>query len=213
MQRVPDWLLSELEDPFLVFPIQSVSRTISESIAAADNNLAEALSQSPASRKYWSVQAEHHFDEIGLLLGAAFVLGQALITQSISIVVQLQQTPSWPANLPRDKVEWMKRGSPIQMKCGLSEVEIIDTSANYFKHYCEWPQDWHDPKCVVPKYATHTIQNARAIGMLSDNKTDNLISSLTVLGASVSQVEAIASKIQAWRETIATQIRAHPSVA
>ena len=47
MALSPTWLLQELEDPFLVFPVQSVGRSISTSLKEADENLQIALTNSP----------------------------------------------------------------------------------------------------------------------------------------------------------------------
>lgn len=206
MASSSEWLLQELEDPFLVFPIQSVGRSIAASLAEADANLVSALRDLPAARKYWSVQAEHYFDEIGLLVGAAFVLGQVLISQTVSIVEQLRQAEPSPTDFP-PRQEWMRRGSPVQIASGLSEVEIVVTSANYFKHYCEWPRDWDKPTAAVSGNVARTIKNARSIGMAPGCRTENLLVSLRALGISVSRVESIADKIQSWREALAVQIR------
>jgi hypothetical protein len=202
-----EWLFEELEDPFLVFPIQSVGRSIAASLAEADANLTSALRDLPVARKYWSVEAEHYFDEIGLLVGAAFVLGQVFVAQSVSIVEQLLRTDVCPTGFPQRKEDWMRHGSPIQMVSGLSEVEIIVTSANYFKHYCEWPRDWDSLTCSLPGSAVKTIKNAKLIGMAPGCRTDNLLLSLRALGLSISDAAVVADKIQSWREALAADIR------
>ena len=91
------------------------------------------------------------------------------------------------------------------MESGLSEMMVVDTSANYFKHYCEWPADWDECKCT--RVAARTIRNAKLIGMTPGCRTDNLLLSLGALGLSVTNVEAIADKIQRWREATAFQFR------
>ena len=104
----------------------------------------------------------------------------------------------------------MRYYARIQERCDLSEVEIIDTVANYFKHYCEWPREWYLPSCALPKAGATTIRKARAIGMNSTDRTENLLLSLGMLEIPIEKVDLIADKIQRWREALAAKIRDDP---
>ena len=71
------WLLDQLEDPFTLFPIESVAGTLFEAVDVAEMRIADIMGSWEVARKFWSVEAEHYHEEVGLLVGAIFVLGQA----------------------------------------------------------------------------------------------------------------------------------------
>lgn len=74
-------LLDHLEDPFEMFPMQSVSRSLAELIhATEESRFGRADPWKSASPKYYTVEDEHDIAVVDLLIGSAFVLGQAAIT-------------------------------------------------------------------------------------------------------------------------------------
>jgi hypothetical protein len=69
-------LLSELEDPFQMFPLQEVVGILTLSVEDAESFLAQRAGWWGVSKKHRSVDEEHQEEVISLLIGSAFVLGQ-----------------------------------------------------------------------------------------------------------------------------------------
>src|SRR5258706_13894733 len=85
------WLLDQLEDPFTMFPVESVTDTLFEAVDEAEMRKTERIGPWGVASKFWSVWEEHYHEEIGLLVGAIFVLGQAASTQTVSVLSELRR--------------------------------------------------------------------------------------------------------------------------
>ena len=85
------WLLSVLEDPFEIFPLQSIGDELARSVAVSKEALYSKMGPWGVSRKYWTVEEEHCQAEISLLVGASFVLGQLALTQSVAIIQRIRR--------------------------------------------------------------------------------------------------------------------------
>src|SRR4051794_35460923 len=108
MEAEPVWearhLIDKLEDPFTMFPLDSVSDTLFAAVDETETQKAERRGcYAPLARKYLSVEDEHDHDTIGLFLGAMFVLGQAAITQTVSILNRLRRVRPAGNDIPADK--------------------------------------------------------------------------------------------------------------
>jgi len=192
-------LLDRLEDPFTMFPVESVSDTLFEAVDKVEILHAEGMGDWGVARKYWTVQDEHHHEEIGLLVGAVFVLGQAAITQSLSILNELRKHPAGQRAIPPSKAGILAAHAAEDAKTKLSKIVIINTAANYFKHVYEWPDDWNNIPVDGPQ--KDTINTALRLGMKPDDMTDNLFVAARCLGLSSRSARAIATTIQDWRES------------
>lgn len=82
-------LLEELEDPFVMFPVQSVANSLSKTLTESQESFDCRMGPNGVARKYWDVPTELIYDEIGLLIGSAFVLGQVTLSQTLAIVGKL----------------------------------------------------------------------------------------------------------------------------
>src|SRR6266496_178222 len=100
-------LLSTIEDPFNMFPLQSVSQHLTELVDASDESTAGRAGWWGVSPKYRSVDHEHDIEVVRLLIGSAFVLGQAAITQTVSIATRLRSLAGDPPWLPHGKTSIM----------------------------------------------------------------------------------------------------------
>lgn len=199
MTTSPVWdassLLDDLEDPFTMFPVQSVARTLFEAVDEAERGT-WGSPWSSSARKYWSVEQEHSHEVMGLLLGAIFVLGQAAITQTVSILNQLRRHPQAQHVIPKNKASKLIAHADREEKTNLSKIVIIDAVSNYFKHVYEWPKEW-----AIPAKGVHaeTINIVLGLEMKPGEMTDNLLLAANRLGLCHSNPQALASNIQGWR--------------
>lgn len=189
------WLLDKLEDPFTMFPIESVARTLLKAVDEAEMRKMDCTWWGP-SRKYWSVEQEHYHEEIGLLVGAIFVLGQAAITQTVSILNELRKHPEAESVIPKDKARKLVEHAATETKTNLSEIVIINAASNYFKHVYEWQEEWNTTQTKSYK----TIDILLKCGVTEGDLTDNLLRVADILGIIRSNPRSLATSIQEWRE-------------
>lgn len=198
------WLLDQLENPFTMFPIESVADTLFEAVDEAEMRKADLMGSWEVARKFWSVDAEHYHEEMGLLVGAIFVLGQAAITQTVSILNALRNHPEMQSVIPKNKTGKLAAHAATETTTKLSKIVIINAVSNYFKHVHEWPEQWSD----VPLRGSQseTIGIVLQLGMKPGEMTDNLLLAATQLGLCASNPRALASSIQEWREGWAREL-------
>jgi hypothetical protein len=196
--RHTQYLLDKLEDPFTIFPLESVADALFKVVDEAETQVAARSSPWGMPRKYWSVEQEHYHEEVDLLIGAIFVLGQAAITQTVSILTQLRKHPDAQMVIPLDKMDKLIAHAAIEAKTSLSSIVIIHTAANYFKHFYEWPEKWDTDRSSGNQEKTVAI--AIQMGMKPGEMTDNLLLAANLAGFDRFNPRAVAKTIQAWRE-------------
>src|SRR5258708_5742366 len=76
MLCVSYWI-DRLEDPFEMFPMQSVARALGEAAKEQEERRFGRASPWGVSSAYYTVEDEHDIEVVEHLVGAAFVLGQA----------------------------------------------------------------------------------------------------------------------------------------
>ncbi|MES2405825.1 MAG: hypothetical protein V4528_00715 [Pseudomonadota bacterium] len=145
-------------------------------------------------------------DSIGVAIGSAFVLGQAAIEQSISIVQQIHKLSHSPA-IPGKKPEILKTEAQPSPNNELSTIVIIDTAANYFKHHHGWPEDWHATASGTGLQA-QTMKNAKLLGMSRLDLTRNMHQALCTLALGTHEVFTITMAVHGWREKMAAKFSA-----
>jgi hypothetical protein len=142
---IPRLLIDRLEDPFEMFPVQGVISQLAASLAHSEEALYANMGPWGVSRKYWNVEEEHWQERVGLLIGAAFVLSQAVMTQSVSIVLRLGRETK-VAGIPESRDAILSWKAEAHEETGVSKLLIVDAAANSFKHHYEWPEDWDATK-------------------------------------------------------------------
>lgn len=192
------WLLEQLEDPFTMFPVESVSNTLFTAVDEAEIRKSEEMGPWGVARKFWSVEAEHYHDQIGLLIGAVFVLGQVIITQTVSILGELRKHPEAQRVIPEKKSKILIEHAELDTETRLSQILIINAVSNYFKHVYEWPEEWSTLHSKGVQ--AETISIVLQIGLAPGAMTDNLLRAADRLALSHTNPRAIARSIQAWRE-------------
>ncbi len=153
--------------------------------------------------------SEHLHDQSGLLLGASFVLGQAALTQTVSILCRLRTLKTGLKGIPGSRAAALEFHAPRDSHSALSKLVIVDTAANYFKHHPEWPADWVKSREQTVRSANGrdtTLLNTLKLGMTGSSVTDNLRHALHRLGGYGSDVLQIATTIQDWRETLSANL-------
>lgn len=139
------FLLDRLEDPFEMFPLQSVSGQLGSLVSESGQRRYDRNGPYGVSDKFRSVEDDHDVAMGQLFIASAFVLGQAVITQAISIATRVREIAGDPPLLPHKKPAIMATVAPLHQESGLSKIAIVDAVANYFKHHYEWHDDWSGP--------------------------------------------------------------------
>jgi len=197
-------LLDDLEDPFELFPVEEVAGDLAHCVEDAENSRYERLdSYSSVSPKYYADQDVHEIRVIQLLTGSVFVLAQAAIMQTVSIMKRIHELAAEPAWLPSEKFEIMNTAAPIHETSGLSKIAIIDAAANYVKHHYEWPENWVDAKTKTQR---STIDIITTIGLEPDG-FHNLETAMQRLGFGADKMKSLPSMLQGWREGLASHVR------
>lgn len=203
--RSTNWLLQQLADPFAIFPLQDVARSLTDSIAESKEAFRELEGPSGVSRKYWDVPMELLDEGIGVAIGSAFVLGQAAIVQTESIVARLRMVSNGHAAIPGKKALLETETMPSLTK-ELSDMVVINTAANYFKHYYEWPENWQDSTDIGTGVQRRSMTAARLLGMRGHDLTSNMYSALTALKIGADKVFTVPMTVHDWRERLATKL-------
>lgn len=199
------WLLNELQDPFVMFPFQSVAQTLNKALENSEELFTDRMGPNGVARKFWDVPTELIHTEIGLLIGTAFVLGQVTISQTVAIYRKLRQEADNLSSLPFKKEAILRFEAQVTFCSGFSEIEIIDSVANYFKHHHEWTSDWNISK--AHRSQIRTIEIAKCVGMSPINDlTENLRCGLIYLDIWLADILLMAEKIQSWREKLACRL-------
>jgi hypothetical protein len=188
-----------------MFPVEAVSSHLAQLVSDSYDRITEQSGWWGVSRKYYSVEQEHHLEMISLLIGSAFVLGQAALTQTVAIAIRLWSIAGEPTWLPASKAEVLRVEPTIHTGTRMSEMVLIDEVANYFKHHYEWPTDWDTKK--ARRTQRRTIQRVASLGLAPGNHENNLQAALQGLGLCTSTMSSLASKIQGWRERLADRLR------
>jgi hypothetical protein len=124
----------------------------------------------------WFVEEGVLVDDV---LGLAFVTCQLFITAVVSVCQRLHRFPAFQTGtahgeaepigiLSTDKYRLLKRNSSIVGASGITQVEAMETLANYFKHRDEWPGKWEDLKDTQKR----TAESMKLLGLLKDEAGD-----------------------------------------
>lgn len=197
-------LLQELNDPFAIFPLQDVARSLAESVSESEEYFREREEPWGVSRKYWDVPMELLDHGIGVAIGSAFVLGQAAITQSVSIVGQIRKHANDFSGIPKKKRAILETEAKIMLRSQLSDMVVIDTAANYFKHRHEWPADWQNDQGSVAQ--RQTMADAHRIGMTEHDFCNNMRAAVYELGLDTNGVFSVPMIVHGWRERLTLKL-------
>jgi hypothetical protein len=198
-----DYWIDRLEDPFERFPMQSVARALAEAAKEQEERRFGRASPWGISSAYYSVEDEHDIEVVEHLVGAAFVLGQAAITQAISILKRMHEEAGKPSWIPSDKAKIMEVAAPVHSDTGLSKITIINAVADFYKHRYEWK----DEEWSGPDIKNKTIRIGSAIG-LGPKGYHNLEHALRELKIYLPNMAPLAQLVVTWRENLADYIRA-----
>ncbi len=197
-------LVQELEEELDQFPLSSVIRSHAQLTEQALNAWSDRLrDMGDRGRRYWDHPSELMYDEVGILLGAMFVLVQAAITETVSIVKRIYELNG--QKISKDAV--MSLEAKLDSKSGLSYVAIANGAANFYKHRFEWQKDWLGG---APKQQKDTINLVRSVGMRPERDlADNLLSALNAITkTSGGNLHDLANLVVGqWRARLAPRLR------
>ena len=199
-------LVEDLEDELDQFPLDSVIRSHAKiTDDALDAWLQRLETLGNPGRRFWDHPAELIYDEVGVLLGAMFVLIQAAITETISIVKRIHELDG--QKIGKDAL--LSLDAEVDPKTNLSFPAIANAAANYYKHRFEWPNDWLGS---TSKQQEETIKIIRSVGMSPESDlADNLLAAVRVItresGGGPQDLAGIV--VQQWRFKLALHMRSH----
>jgi hypothetical protein len=201
-------LHNELHDPFVMMPMQSAAVSLNQALSEVESHFNERTYG--VSRKYWDVPMELLHEEKGFIIGNAFVLAQVAIAQAVAIFGRLRKHCNNCGVFPDKKEAILNFESETTLHSGLSEIIVIESVANYFKHQHEWPEDWDESAAIgIQK---NTLRVVMRIGMTPRDLTDNMAIALSDLN-STDDLASIAYKVQLWRERLALRLSNEPEIA
>jgi hypothetical protein len=146
-------LLEEIEDPhgFGYADLRTVLEPLEDALVAISKRF-DGLNHSATDPDELDWIQGIIDDEVGYieeLLGAAFAVSQRYLTHAISNTKRLHELlvaskqPAFKCTSDAKKGTLMKAGSPKVGSSGYSAVEVINATANLYKHRDEWPyRDW-----------------------------------------------------------------------
>lgn len=114
------YLLTAIEDPFQIFPLESVASSLGGLVTDSYKAIADRSGWWGVSRKYYSVEQEHEMEKISLLIGASFVLGQAAITQTAALALKIRELAGKPTWLPASRTEVLQTAATFNVTTRLS---------------------------------------------------------------------------------------------
>jgi hypothetical protein len=203
MMTISYWI-DRLEDPFEMFSMQEVTASLGKLASESEKKRIERAGWWGVSPKYNSVEDEHDIEVVEHVIGSAFVLAQAAITQAVSILSRMHEDAGRSVWIPKNKVDIMKTAAPVHAETGLSKIIIINTASNYYKHRYEWKdEDWEGPTYNK----NWTIRTAAALG-LGPKGYHNLEHALRELQIYPNNMAPLAQLVVTWREALADHIRA-----
>ncbi len=195
--------IDRLEDPFEIFALAGVLRSIGQIAKDALSSRSERAGWWGVSPKYYSVEDEHDIEVVEHVIGSGFVLAQTSITQAVTLLKRMREEAGCAAWIPKDKAIVLKTAAPIHIDTGLSKIAIINTAADYYKQRSEWKEE----EWVGPPYKNKTIANAVEIG-LGSKGYHNMESVLRELQIYDYDMSPLGRFIGEWREALADHIRA-----
>src|SRR5689334_9310458 len=116
------FLLDRLEDPFEMFPLQSVSSQFGGLVSESGRRRYDRNGPYGVSDRFRSVEDDHDVAKGQLFIASAFILGQAAITQAISIATRVRAIAGAPSTLPHRKPAIMATEAPVHQESGLSKI-------------------------------------------------------------------------------------------
>jgi hypothetical protein len=197
-----DYLIDSLEDPFETFALLQVLRSLGGLVNEVEEDRFRGNEPWGDSFRHYSVAEEHRIAVGEHLIGSAFVLVQACISQAVSLVKQMHKQAGEPTWIPKDKAAILKTAAPLQEDLKLSKILIINSVADIYKHHDEWTEkDWNSENSQNPN-----IMLAKWLGM-RPSACHNMAAALRALSVSHTKLEPLGDLVVKWREALATQIR------
>jgi hypothetical protein len=198
-----EYWIDRLEDPFEMFALVGVLRSIGQIADDALSSRSERAGWWGVSPRCYSVEDEHDIEVVEHVIGSGFVLAQTSITQAVTLLKRMHEEAGRAAWIPKDKAIVLKTAAPIHIDTGLSKIAIINTAADYYKHRSEWKEE----EWVGRPYKNKTIASAVEIG-LGPKGYHNMESALRKLQIHDYDMSPLGRLIGDWREALADHVRA-----
>ena len=175
-------------------PLDQVLEPISDAIRAAGDRADRVDADDP----WGDAVIDDECDLVENLLGAAFIACQTFIAAVVSAAMRLhkhkvKEGSPVSADLAK-KATLLRLGTPIDGR-GVTDVELLDALANYYKHRSEWRlSDWAHPS----GRKAATIAVIKRAG-LDAGTTGNLRVGADVLGnPAYADLQVFHEQLRAW---------------
>ncbi|HDZ45499.1 hypothetical protein LCGC14_0194290 [marine sediment metagenome] len=203
-------LHDELGDPFKIMPMTSAAVSLRDGVNEAEEHFQSYMGEYGVSRKFWPVPCELTYEEMGIIIGNAFVLAQVPISQAVSLFSKIRESCNEKGRFPNRKSGILKYESMFLDSCTVSQIEAIDAVANYFKHYHEWPESWDENEARDVQKATLAV--VKELGLVNQALTDNMMYSLQLLGIYDNDLPKLCHIVGEWRENLAKSFFLDPFI-
>ena len=190
-------LLNRLQDPFELFPLQSVVRSLSSAARRTEETLHARTQPYGISRKFWDVPMEMFHEEIGLFIGSVFVLSQVALTQTVGIVTHLASLAGPEAGIPCGRREILELEATKDPKTQRNYLVVIDTAADFFKNPSERSTEWS--LSIQEEFSGRTSSEVS----VQPEVSDNMYIALERMNTRLENMEEIVNTIQKWRTDLA----------
>jgi len=199
--RIPEWLLEEISDPFVVFPLAQALRGLGRLIEENKDDLFSRYED--VAPKYRDVGLEQGLEAISIIIGAGFVAAQSILTSTFSSVKRLAEFDGVrSAGVPSDKKELFQIAA--YDRDGVPDIIGINALANYFKHASEWSYDWNE---LTKPSEIETARTVKAMGLRSGDPDNMIRGAESLMFGGADGLSKLATRVQQWRESVEADIR------
>ncbi len=166
----------------------------------------------PASEEeQWSYEShiENLCEEMEGLLAVAFVITQSHITQIVSRalrVVEAAKDCGTPlSGVPQGKEEFRRTGSKLVGDTKYTEIQVLNSFANFFKHHEEWNGAWED---LNDRNARSTADVIMAVGARRNSSAPYRAGAEALGNGTYANVGIFVGIIQEWRQQLVSLLEA-----
>lgn len=199
--------LSRLEHSFDEHALYGSLTPFSEAISRIEAMIRQAEVENDQEYQHFFLDSDLELVETHL--GCAFVTCQVFLTAVVSRVQALHghhysRAPTPLTTTSGERPAILAFGSTAVGTSGLSQMQVIDAFANYFKHRDQWRRPWSK----LGRLAKETAVTITAVGA-HEGSTGNLRTGAEVTGnPSYTDVESYSSLIIHWRDELWRAYRA-----
>jgi len=194
--------LEQLNDDRHLEALERVLLSLGSAVQTSEAYLQEVRSWDDP--EYLDVVLDDEAQVVESLLGTAFVATQAHISHVVSIVLRI--TEILPLKGIGNKQDILRLHELCVGDTDITEAQLIDAAANYFKHRDEWPASW----CRLTGQRRKTADIIEAAGA-TEGSTGNLRTISEALeNPAYENMQEFGYSIRRWQNDLFQCVTQHP---